>query len=138
MHVYVRHTAPSWRVCTRAGVLYARDTTGLAVVCSPVGGIHVGGPLCVFLCVLSWLNSCSTETNYNEARLVGRESAMFSFLRSLPLPSRSRISPSLFPRFLLSFLFPLSLSLSNTNWSFSKDTLLSARCCRWEGEIENV
>ena len=29
-------------------------------------------PLCVFLCMLSWLNSCSTETNYNEARLVGR------------------------------------------------------------------
>lgn len=35
---------------------------------------------CVCVCVLSWLNSRSAGTNYNEPRLVGRESAMFSFL----------------------------------------------------------
>lgn len=35
---------------------------------------------CVCVCMLSWLNSRSAGTNYNEPRLVGRESAMFSFL----------------------------------------------------------
>jgi hypothetical protein len=38
------------------------------------------GRACVRVCVLSWLNSRSAGTNYNEPRLVGRESAMFSFL----------------------------------------------------------
>jgi len=56
---------------------------------------------CVCVCVLSWLNSRSAGTNYNEPRLVGRESAMFSFLcpvvyrpfyRGHPFPS----SPLLF------------------------------------------
>lgn len=51
--------------------------------------------LCVFLCMLSWLNSCSTETNYNEARLVGRESAMFSFL--CPFCSPAILPPSSVP-----------------------------------------
>lgn len=87
---------PRTRVCLYTeGVLYTLVTRrrGLCAPLSRRGGIHVrgggaAGPLCVFLCVLSWLNSCSTETNYNEARLVGRESAMFSFLRSLPPPPR--------------------------------------------------
>lgn len=34
----------------------------------------------IYIYVLSWLNSRSAGTNYNEPRLVGRESAMFSFL----------------------------------------------------------
>lgn len=36
--------------------------------------------LYIYVYVLSWLNSRSAGTNYNEPRLVGRESAMFSFL----------------------------------------------------------
>lgn len=116
---------PRTRVCLYTeGVLYTLVTRrrGLCAPLSRRGGIHVrgggaAGPLCVFLCVLSWLNSCSTETNYNEARLVGRESAMFSFLRSLPPPPRPfpiRDHESLFLSILrnspfLSFFFELVL-----------------------------
>lgn len=66
---------------------------------------------CVCACVhtraeLSWLNSRSAGTNYNEPRLVGRESAMFSFLcpvvyrpfyRGHPLPLVSLLFLSLPP-----------------------------------------
>lgn len=50
-------------------------------------GVHAGT-----FSVRTALNSCSAETNYNEARLVGRESAMFSFLPSLPPPLPDRES----------------------------------------------
>lgn len=66
--------------------LYTRACTCAHVQC--VGSYtRPDSSLCVFLCMLSWLNSCSTETNYNEARLVGRESAMFSFLCPSLYPS---------------------------------------------------
>lgn len=59
---------------------------------------------CVYVCVLSWLNSRSAGTNYNEPRLVGRESAMFSFLcpvvyrpfyRGHPFPPSSLPPPAI-------------------------------------------
>lgn len=74
--------------CILLGGWCARDT------CVRPYAASTGRPLCFCLCMLSWLNSCSTETNYNEARLVGRESAMFSFL----CPLRRPFSPCPRPR----------------------------------------
>lgn len=60
-------------------------------------GVHACVCVYIHTSVLSWLNSRSAGTNYNEPRLVGRESAMFSFLcpvvyrpfyRGHPPPSR--------------------------------------------------
>lgn len=60
-------------------------------------GVHACVCVYIYTSVLSWLNSRSAGTNYNEPRLVGRESAMFSFLcpvvyrpfyRGYPPPSR--------------------------------------------------
>lgn len=72
-----------------------------------------GAYVCV--CVLSWLNSRSAGTNYNEPRLVGRESAMFSFLCSVVYRPFYRGYP--FPSF--SFPLPLAISLSRTPPPFS-------------------
>lgn len=61
-------------VFQRARVLAMADGVH-ACVC-----VHLYKYIYIYIYVLSWLNSRSAGTNYNEPRLVGRESAMFSFL----------------------------------------------------------
>lgn len=66
---------------------------------------------CVCVCVLSWLNSRSAGTNYNEPRLVGRESAMFSFLCPVvyrPFYRGHPFPPSSFPPRYSTLSIPLS------------------------------
>lgn len=88
------------RVCLCGEGVFVTSVPG-TLVCSyvvlslPFPSSPDTGPASVFssLCMLSWLNSCSTETNYNEARLVGRESAMFSFLRPFRRPFYRLLHP---------------------------------------------
>lgn len=81
-------------------------------------------PLCVFLCMLSWLNSCSTETNYNEARLVGRgECNVFVLVhrRCSPFPSPGPFYPR-------SSVHPPKPPSSHAPWNSDEDR--NPRLCR--------